>query len=656
MHKGSNFVSTLIAIVLIVLLLVLLYVLTTTSSRTSGPKTYTTMGQTGAARLSSAACAPTLTIQPATAAAISMFDLYNVPQVTTPCSPSCTNQSNWYGCVVPFSTVLQEAITGQDFVSVFQQLNTFVTNWSVSNKEVKPLWDYIGAPLFTVQWNRLPPSYSAQQKVLALFNALQVTPGQVSELGQLISAAVAAGKMTALPIKTYGEILYQDSSKSMPNPLSSSLVQNGFYASQTNIAPLQPSQIKGSNVYSGVLPNFAYDAALNKRNYLMACAFDNMIDNIGTATPSTPPFSVLYNNVSYTSVGDYLTALSKDGHPISVAMYSRVAGFVQLLYSDCANLQPDVTKPGAWQPGTFSDVVFDLMLNTQFTDSQYGFPSVDKSTMDMLYPVLHSEVHFQVGPVPNPTPTPTRSVQEQELNFIVSFTSGDFQGGKTGFSPDPFHQRIPPWAGNRQIMSQFTTQQVLDLAYFAEAYAYVFNKITFDDNFTWGGYGTIGVCDDCVGTLQQCVLGYNTTYPQALNKARFVPGIQQVLSNLPTSAEYLRQYLEVMCQAVQAQPSDAAGPSTTGPSRLLATAPYLWNPNAYQAPLAVAFNTNQGMAKIVQNGGATSETITLPLQQIVNVGCGGSNTWSPSNFTPLNTTCVSSIVLPFNNSLNSTSS
>lgn len=588
----------------------------------------------GARQVSS--CNPTLSVDGAVSYS-SIFDLYPSQSVIGGCGSNCTVAENsWYGCVVPFSSVIPQFVTGNNFNEVDASMRTFLPQVS---QELANFYDSYGHLLFEAAYYA-QSSGSPSQKIINMFNILHVTPKQVGQIARIITSFVNANPKYNLNGKTVSQVLYgPTSTQPMPNPLSSAQVSSNSLTPAPSIPLSQPTQVQSSNLFVGAIPYYPYDLQLNERNYVMACAFDSMLAAIGT----NQPYAITYNSVNYTSIGDYFTALSNDGHPIQVSIYTRVAGFLPLLWRTCGSLVTQSDQPNAWAPGSFADVPFDLFVDTQIPCAEYGDTGANRN---LLYPAMHSEIHFSVQAVPNLSTQDPR-YDEKNLSFTVSFTSGCFLGGITGFSPDPFHNRIPPWVGSRQIMSDFTTSQILQFAYLAEAYAYAFNTASSIDKLPIGGYGSIGICDDCVGVLQQCVLGYDTLWPQTLDKSLLTNTLSTLIPSLSSNALYLKPYLQQIQQAVGVTPSDDTGVLSTTPARLLATSPYLWSETGYQAPFASTFNTNQAMAKLVSSSEPSNSFVGTP-----PTTCA-STIELPSLFNaPIVTDCVSSIVLPYATNLN----
>lgn len=538
------------------------------------------------------------------------FSYFSIQELT----PKKNNlNGKWYGPLKPFREVVAEFLPGDNWTQVQASFNKFI---GTLDQSFGGLAQWVVDTVLRIDYDRQPANLTGVDRTLAMFNALQFPVKDVSLIGRTITELYNRGL-----IKNFGLTPVSTLINFPNNQFDLAMVQQGTYNLKVPITPC-PKRISGK-LFEGSISNPDYDQALNKRNFVMALGLDSMMQSMG----SNDPFRAIYKGVSFTSVGRLFAALVADGHTLSCEVHNRVAQYVSLLYHNTGVVSDNCSNPNDWAEGNFSWVPFSVYTETGIYSPAYGF---GRSDSQLIYPTLHSELHFIVGPSASDT-----SLYGQ-LNFKLSFTTGDILGGETGFNPDPFRLTIPPWAGpDRTTMADFTPAQCLDLAYLAEAFAYAYNQARADINAAVGGYGTISVCDDCISTLQMALLGYTTIFPLTMDKELMQQGLTTLLApnGLVQSLEYLRPYLVRIQVAVAKLPNDVSDETFADPTigqRLLATSPY----NFYQSPFTASYNTQQGMGDYVrrqQYGGAFEEL---------------------NRNDPLLTNCVSKVSLPWAGYLN----
>ncbi|MHB8877860.1 MAG: hypothetical protein ACYC8T_29555 [Myxococcaceae bacterium] len=419
--------------------------------------------------------------------------------------------------------------------------------------------DAVGLPVILEKLGASPEGKAMVQKVLAdlqaktgvavpkaladriaanptlLTRALEMTPAQLSRGIDALNGAYRAGKIKQVP----------DRATALPQRFDlKDLAAFDLPRQKPELKQLAPGLFQGS------LPSTLSDAQL-KSNVLTAEVFDRLSSNPGK--PADKAFSVQYGGQSYEKLGDFLDALKKDGHEVSVSFDQRVANFSDL----------KTPVPGS-NPPVFVDVPAPVMVKT-------GIKGPDGA--EALVPAAHAEmvIHIRKGP----------GTRGPGVDADVKYYQG-ISG--TGFFPcDTTAQ--PSWCG-KVSSDPLQGDAAMKAVKLAAAFSDVVNDAAKKADLYCGGYGLTGVCNDSVAVVQQAMTGKTTMYPLLMRDQVLTGELRTRLGDSDGA------HFQELLRSIEALPSDARANSTAR-SRALSSLPW--------APGREPFASSEAARKILSS-------------------------------------------------------
>lgn len=383
--------------------------------------------------------------------------------------------------------------------------------------------DKLAADITAKTGVEVPPALkeAALRDPAVLTRAMELSPAAMSRGMDAVNAAYRAGRIQQIAERKHVLPQKFDLANAASIP---------YERPQPKMKELAPG------LFQGDLPGTTPDAQL-KSNVLTAEVFQRLSENSGKADGAK--FSVNYGDSTFTRLDNFLDALKKDGHEVSVSFEQRVANF--------SNLKTVV--PGS-NPPKFLDVPAPLLIKTGIHDANGA---------EAVVPAVHAEmvVHIRKG----------ADTKGPGVDADIKFYQG-ISG--TGFFPVGSSAE-PAWCGKAKN-GELTGDAAMKAVSLAGLFTDVVQDAAKSLNLYMGGYGITGVCNDSVAVIQQAMTGSTTMYPLLMRDSVLTQELDKRLSDgVRRDDPAYRSLLE----SIKALPSDTEMTPTTQ-KRALSALP--WEP------------------------------------------------------------------------------
>jgi len=275
-----------------------------------------------------------------------------------------------------------------------------------------------------------------------------------------------------------------------------------------------PFDLKGfdrpKSSFKTLLPTIALGWPINaktpnaqaKKNTMLAAVLHQL--HLNALDPNQPEFTAIYNNESFGSVADFLTALIKDGHQITAQIELRPADFLGIF-------SKDISQSQGYRP-----VPHSFFVRTGIADQG----------QEALVAATHAQVNFQI------TLDPNSQTPQQDLSGAFSWVN-DIKAG-SHYRPHEVIE-LQAWEVS-SFPNQFSGQQAIEVARWSELISNVNHQLAQDNGLLGDGYGPGGMCLDAAALIQQLMTGQVSFYPLVLDKSLYGETIEKI------QAQVLTQY------------------------------------------------------------------------------------------------------------------